>query len=100
MMTDTYQPGFSDLCGIACAIGEQEADAFLEEAGKRGSSERFLQSYAADFLGRVVYAQANTWAYREGFILLAIVFLAAMAPAWLMRFTREMSHVSPDSARL
>mgnify|MGYP001160571253 FL=1 len=50
MMTDTYQPGFSDLCGIACAIGEQEADAFLEEAGKRGSSERFLQSYAADFL--------------------------------------------------
>lgn len=91
-MTATQTPGHAPTQALTDRLIE------LSEAG--GAMGDLAQGYAADFLGRVVYAQANTWAYREGFILLAIVFLAAMAPAWLMRFTREMSHVSPDSARL
>lgn len=70
----------------------------LSQAG--GAPGDLAQGYAADFLGRVIYAQANTWAYREGFILVALVFLVAIAPAWLMGRSREVSHVSPDPARV
>lgn len=70
----------------------------LSQAG--GAPGDLAQGYAADFLGRVVYAQANTWAYREAFILVSVLFLVAMGPAWLMGRTRETRHVSPDPARL
>lgn len=36
------------------------------------------------FLGRAIYAQANTLAYRDGFLIVAIVFAVALLPTWLL----------------
>ncbi len=36
------------------------------------------------FLGRAIYAQANTLAYRDGFLIVAIVFAIALLPTWLL----------------
>lgn len=39
---------------------------------------------AAWFLGQAVYAQANTMAYHDGFMITALVFGAALLPTWLL----------------
>jgi MFS transporter, DHA2 family, multidrug resistance protein len=36
------------------------------------------------FLGQSVYLQANTWAYRDCFLVTAVVFAAALLPTWLL----------------
>lgn len=41
------------------------------------------------YLGRTVYLQASTMAFRDSFLLVALVFFAAMLPAWLMARTKE-----------
>jgi hypothetical protein len=41
------------------------------------------------FLGRAIYAQANTLAYRDGFLITAIVFAAALLPTWLLDRARR-----------
>jgi hypothetical protein len=39
---------------------------------------------ALDFLGRMVYAQAYTLAFRDCFMIVTLVFLLSLIPAWLM----------------
>jgi MFS family permease len=39
---------------------------------------------ASWFLGNVVYAQASTMAYRDCFLITAIIFAAALVPTWLL----------------
>ncbi|MEW5790929.1 MAG: DHA2 family efflux MFS transporter permease subunit [Pseudomonadota bacterium] len=41
------------------------------------------------YLGRTIYLQASTMAFRDSFLLVALVFFAAMLPAWLMGRTKE-----------
>ncbi|HET6630652.1 MAG TPA: DHA2 family efflux MFS transporter permease subunit [Woeseiaceae bacterium] len=36
------------------------------------------------FLGRSVYLQANTLAYRDGFLITAVVFAVALLPTWVL----------------
>jgi hypothetical protein len=36
------------------------------------------------FLGQTIYAQANILAYRDGFLITAVVFAAALLPTWLL----------------
>lgn len=44
-----------------------------------------LQSAGAlHFLGRVVYAQAYTIAFRDCFLIVTLVFMLALIPAWIM----------------
>jgi MFS transporter, DHA2 family, multidrug resistance protein len=44
-----------------------------------------LQSAGAlHFLGRVVYAQAYTMAFRDCFLIVTLVFMLALIPAWIM----------------
>jgi hypothetical protein len=44
-----------------------------------------LQSAGAlHFLGRVVYAQAYTMAFRDCFLIVTVVFTLALIPAWIM----------------
>jgi DHA2 family multidrug resistance protein len=42
------------------------------------------ESGALHYLGQVVHAQANTIGFQDGFLVLAISFLFAMIPAWLL----------------
>jgi EmrB/QacA subfamily drug resistance transporter len=41
------------------------------------------------FLGQTIYAQANTLAYRDGFLITAVVFAAALVPTWLLDRARR-----------
>lgn len=41
------------------------------------------------FLGQTIYAQANILAYRDGFLITAIVFAAALLPTWLLDRARH-----------
>ena len=39
---------------------------------------------AAWFLGQTVYLQASTMAYRDSFLITALVFTAALLPTWML----------------
>jgi EmrB/QacA subfamily drug resistance transporter len=41
------------------------------------------------FLGRAIYAQANILAYRDGFLITAVVFTAALLPIWVLDRARH-----------
>jgi hypothetical protein len=44
-----------------------------------------LQSAGAlHYLGRVIYAQAYTLAFRDNFLIVTLVFVLALIPAWVM----------------
>ena len=49
-----------------------------------GVAEAFHQPGALHFLGQVIEAQANTLGFKDGFLILAVVFLLALVPAWRM----------------
>jgi EmrB/QacA subfamily drug resistance transporter len=49
-----------------------------------GASSDLQSAGALDFLGRVVYAQAYTLAFRDCFLIVTVVFMLALIPAWLM----------------
>jgi DHA2 family multidrug resistance protein len=43
---------------------------------------------ALHFLGRVVYAQASTLGFRDSFFVVALIFMVALIPAWIMGSTK------------
>jgi DHA2 family multidrug resistance protein len=49
-----------------------------------GASLDVQSAGALDFLGRVVYAQAYTLAFRDCFMIVTLVFMLSLIPAWLM----------------
>ncbi|MDH3287295.1 MAG: DHA2 family efflux MFS transporter permease subunit [Betaproteobacteria bacterium] len=57
----------------------------MEEILARAGAPPDLQSAGAlDYLGRVVYAQAYTMGFRDSFLIVAIVFVLGLIPAWIM----------------
>jgi EmrB/QacA subfamily drug resistance transporter len=58
--------------------------------GEAGVPEALHEPGALHYLGQVVYAQANTFAFQDGFIIIAAVFASALIPAWILgRSTRK-----------
>jgi predicted MFS family arabinose efflux permease len=49
-----------------------------------GASADLQSSGALHFLGRVVYAQAYTMGFRDSFLVIAIIFVLGLIPAWIM----------------
>ena len=44
---------------------------------------------ALDFLGQTIVLQTNTLAFRDGFLVVTLIFIAALAPTWVLnRATR------------
>jgi hypothetical protein len=41
-----------------------------------------------DHLGQVIEAQANTMGFQDGFLLIGIVFLGALIPAYILAKSR------------
>jgi DHA2 family multidrug resistance protein len=60
------------ISGVGRILNEAGVPSALHEAG------------ALHYLGQVVHAQANTIGFQDGFLVLAISFLFAMLPAWLL----------------
>ena len=53
---------------------------------------------AMHFLDRVVYAQAYTLGFRDSFFIVAIVFMLALIPAWIMGTTAVRNTPRPAAA--
>jgi hypothetical protein len=49
-----------------------------------GASSDLQSAGALHFLGSVVYAQAYTLAFRDCFLIVTVVFMLALIPAWIM----------------
>lgn len=77
---------------------------FLSETAAQlhttGLPDTQLLPAAASYLGQAVYSQASTAAFRDGFMVVALVFFSALIPSWLMwRATRASAAVdAPDGA--
>ena len=64
----------------------REMQAALVQAGVPDALQR---PGAFNELGRTLYEQAVMVAYRDAFLIVAVVFLCAMIPAWFLKRTRE-----------
>jgi hypothetical protein len=53
-----------------------------------GIAESIRQALALDHLGQMIQAQAETMAFQDGFRLVALVFLVALIPAWVLGRSR------------
>jgi len=49
-----------------------------------GASTHLQSDGALHFLGRVVHAQASTLAFRDSFMIVTLIFILALIPAWIM----------------
>ena len=56
-----------------------KVESLLNEAGV---SEAVQQPGALDYLGKVIHAQATTFGFQDGFMVVAILFVFALIPAW------------------
>ncbi len=52
--------------------------------GEAGLPERLHDSGALHYLGSVIEAQALTLGYQDGFIMISVVFVLALIPAWIL----------------
>ena len=59
----------------------QAVTGLLNESGV---SEAAHSPGALYYLGQVVQAQANTLGFQDGFLILAVVFILAMIPAYIL----------------
>ena len=57
--------------------------------GEAGVPSSIHEPGSLHYLGQVVHAQANTIGFQDGFLILAISFLFAMIPAWLLGRSRR-----------
>ncbi len=70
-----------------------------ELLGQTGLPEAFQRAVALEHLGDMIYAQATTLAFQDGFRMIAVVFVLALIPAWLLgRSARSAARVLPARA--
>ena len=59
----------------------RSVESLLAQAGLPSNVQ---SAGALDYLGRVIYDQAYTLAFRDCFLMVTVVFILALIPAWLM----------------
>ena len=84
-----YRMAFhAEILTATQTAGNPDTLAYIEVL-KRMIGEAGLQGFertgmAYNFLGRVLYAQANTMAFQDAFLAVSVIFAAAMIPAWFL----------------
>jgi EmrB/QacA subfamily drug resistance transporter len=53
-----------------------------------GISEAAQQSGALNYLGTVIHAQAITLGYQDAFLMICIIFVITLIPAWILKRTK------------
>lgn len=75
------------LTAMQTAANSATADLLrlIEQVLAQAGASPDLQSAGAlHYLGRVIYAQAYTLAFRDSFVIIGLVFTVALIPAWIM----------------
>jgi DHA2 family multidrug resistance protein len=77
---------YSDALTATQTAANSTSGALLENVQRllapSGVDEGVTQGLALDFLGRVIQAQAQSFAFQDCFLALAAVFVFALLPAW------------------
>jgi hypothetical protein len=63
-------------------------DRVVAVLGSEGIPEAMQQPVALNHLSKIIYAQARTFGFQDGFLMIAILFLAALVPAWILGRSR------------
>ncbi len=63
-----------------------KVERLLQESGV---PEALHQTGALDYLRSIIHAQANTFGFQDAFMIIVVVFVLALIPAWILRQTRE-----------
>lgn len=69
----------------ANSVSRELLGAVSNLMGQHGLPESLHTAGALHYLGEIVYAQAYTLGFKDGFLVLAFVFLLSMIPAYAMR---------------
>ena len=72
------------------ATGQKMQDSLIRLFANAGVPEFARAPGAVQYLGDMIYAQASTMGYQDAFMILAVVAVMGVAPAWVMaRSTRR-----------
>lgn len=79
---------YSDALTATQTIANRTSTVLLDSVqsmlAPSGVDDAASQGLALDFLGRVVHAQAQSFAFQDCFLALAAVFVFALLPAWVL----------------
>jgi EmrB/QacA subfamily drug resistance transporter len=79
-----YSDTLTSLQTAANSTTAQLLDSVERLLAQAGAPPDLQSAGALHFLGRVVYAQAYTMAFRDCFLIVTLVFMLALIPAWIM----------------
>ena len=73
----------------ANAASRELMGRITELLSQGGISEELLRPGSLHFLGRVIEAQASTMGFKDGFMIIAVVFVCALLPALMLGKARK-----------
>ena len=84
-----HSQGFAFTQNPSNASSRELISSVIRLLNEAGVSEAIQQQGAFHYLSQVIYAQGITRAFQDGFMILAIVYLIAVIPAWILSQARE-----------
>lgn len=89
----------TDRLPIPQEVGEALADYLQHVRPACASRQVFVRLRAPHrFLSRMIEAQVSVMGFRESFLFVAAIFLAALLPAWYMRTKPHSNQAKPLAA--
>ncbi len=83
-LTFFHSDTLTDMQTAGNSATAQLLDSVKGLLAQAGAPSDLQSAGALHFLGRVVYQQASTLAFRDCFLIVTLVFMLALIPAWLM----------------
>lgn len=80
------------------ALSSETVAAVTELLAATGIPEAVRQAMAADHLGRIVYANASMFGFQDVFLVLSLITLSALLPAYFLRKPRPAIPVQIGAA--
>ena len=83
-----HSDGFAMTQNASNASSRELISGVTRLLNEAGVAEAIQQHGALHYLGQVIYAQGITRAFQDGFMILAIAYLIAVIPAWVLSQSR------------
>ncbi|MDD9924214.1 MAG: MFS transporter, partial [Rhodospirillaceae bacterium] len=83
-----HSDGFAVTQDASNAASRELITAITRLLNEAGVAQAVQQPGAFHYLGEVIYAQGITRAFQDGFMLLAVAYLIAVIPAWVLSRTK------------
>ena len=84
LRTQFHMDGLTATQSAANAVTRELLRQAGEQLAEGGVPEALRDPLSLHHLGQMIAAQAETLGFQDGFRMLAVVFLAALVPAWIL----------------